>query len=104
MEYFAFSGGEKTKPIRQATRCRCGIAGLIKANLADPKGVEQKPVDDGRSFIVPHPSSFQPLSRGCQLINRFKRQIDRLIASFFLKERRNAKIILMWGFFLDGAG
>ena len=75
-----------------------------KANLADPKGVEQKPVDDGRSFIVPHPSSFQPLSRGCQLINRFKRQIDRLIASFFLKERRNAKIILMWGFFLDGAG
>jgi len=33
-------GGEKTKPIkanskpiRQASRCRCGIAGLIKANF-----------------------------------------------------------------------
>ena len=39
-----------------------------KANLADPKGVELRPVDDGRSSIAAHPSAFQPHSWGaCQL-------------------------------------
>jgi len=35
-----------------------------KANLADPKGVEKRPVNDGRSSIAAHPSAFQPHSWG----------------------------------------
>jgi len=50
MKNFTLLVGEKTKP--------------NKANLANPKGVEQRPVDDGRSSIVPHSSAFQPHSWG----------------------------------------
>jgi len=70
----------------------------IKANLADPKGVEQRPADDGRSSIVPHSSAFQPHSWGaCQLTGSRGSLID--LEHDFLKERRNVKKYINLGFF-----
>jgi len=50
MKILTGGGSEKTKPIqsqskpiRQATRCRCGIAGLIKANFTAPPPCPEGP-------------------------------------------------------------
>jgi len=54
MEILADEDSEKTNPIRQATRCRCGIAGLIKANFHNasiPKGVELSAITFQRGFF-----------------------------------------------------
>ena len=63
MKNFKLWVSEKTKP--------------NKANLADPKGVELRPVDDRRSSIVPHPSAFQPhLWGACPLTGSRDKLID----------------------------
>jgi len=70
----------------------------IKANLADPKGVEQRPAEDGRSSIAAHPSAFQPHSWGaCSLIGSRGSLIG--LEHDFLKERRNVKKNINLGFF-----